>query len=192
MLNRIFNTFVGTAFLAIYFIGHYEFTQLIPTIISINFLCIAFGFYVGKVNKKQISKIIISVRIGVSVKTIIPLFLTLGAYIAFEYLLDYHMDLSEKESPFIYSAPLIIAMYFGMKHQNIINSLRVYQNGIRLPGPLAKTNSWQTIQTVSRNKDLAIIQINNKIKNVKILKNDLTIFDEITEIHKKVSAKQAI
>ena len=80
-------------------------------------------------------------------------------------------------------------MYFGMKHQNMINSLRVYQNGVQLPGPLSKIIHWKNIQALSRSKDMILIQINDKVKKIKILKNDLDIFDKLSEIHKKITTK---
>ena len=189
MINRIFDVLVSIAFITIYIIGHYEFSLLIPITILINILCIAFGFYVSTVNKKHSQKIMMFIRTGFSIRTILPPILSIGAYFSFEYSIDYHLDLSQKESPFIYAAPLIIAMYFGMKHQNMINSLRVYQNGVQLPGPLSKIIHWKNIQALSRSKDMILIQINDKVKKIKILKNDLDIFDKLSEIHKKITTK---
>jgi hypothetical protein len=188
MINRAFNALVGSVFLIIYTIGHYEFPLLIPITIILNISCILFGFYVQKINEREAARVLLFVRIGLSARTILPLLLSITVYLSFEYFLDYYLDLSKQDSPFIYTVPLIIAMYFGMKHQNLINSIRIYQNGIKLPGPSSKIIHWENIKAVSRSKDSIIIQINNTVKKLKIVRIDSPIFDEFTAIYQKMKS----
>ena len=190
MINRIFEATITLSFLIIYVLGHYDFPLLLPIVVFINTCCIGFGYYIGTLHKKDVHSIIFSIRVGVSLKNTLPLFISLGLYFILEYAIDYFLDLFKRESPFIYVAPLILAMYFGMKYQSTMNSIRIYKNGIKLPGSYSEIIPWDHIQSVEREHTVARIQYNNNIKTIKIIKPDLHHFDKLIDLQNNLSSSR--
>ena len=174
MHYKIFNQFVGASFIAIYILSYYISPLAIGIIIVLNILSIGYSLYVSKLEKAKLKDMLFCIRQGLSAKRfILPLIFFIGYYV-FEYFLDDYLGLSDKDdNSFYYMLPLFFAMWIVTKQQIFIDSIRVFKEGLKLPGSTSKIIKWSNITSIEFENESITITTSKKLKSFKVLKADI-------------------
>ena len=180
MINRVFGSFIGLAFVAVYILGHFEEDYVIPSILGISLVSIGLGYLVFSFNKKQLSQFGLFIRQGLSVKLLLPMILPLIAYFPFEYFIDDYFELTELDgAPFYFYLPLGIGLFLGGIHQNFMNAIKIHQSGLAFPGFNHTITPWHEVKNIKREAQEVTIETVNTTKSFKILAIDNKHIDSI-------------
>ena len=184
MLSRFSDIINGISFLGVYLLAHVdiEYKYLIyAAIISVNAIL---GLLVYFQRKNEIKNIIGLIRTGLSIKTFAPLIFSFACFISAEYFVDYYFELSESEYLTLLLIPLFGTTILSNAYQSFVFGIRVFKEGIKLPGAQSKLIHFQNITEISRKDNITTIMYNNKIKSFSILKQDLDNIDQVIYLFK--------
>lgn len=184
MLSRLSDIINGISFLGVYLLAHVdiEYKYLIYTaIISVNAL---FGVLVFLQRKTEIKNIIGLVRTGFSFKTFAPLIFSFACFISAEYFVDYYFELSESDNLTLLLIPLFGTTILSNAYQSFVFGIRIFKEGIKLPGAQSQLIHWQNITEISRKENITAVSFNGKTKSFSILKQDFNNIDQVISLFK--------
>jgi hypothetical protein len=151
---------------------HYVF---IPIVVITFFLALR----EFKANRKDLASANYYSRVITPLKLNILSFIVVALLLTFLYIVQYIYELEYDNETFVYFFLVVGNSTLSGWYQNFKNSIRSYENGIKLPGWKEKTIDWQHINGIVRSGQRVLVETNNGNRSIKIVERDISDMDSI-------------
>ncbi len=185
MFSRLSDIINGISFLFVYLLAHIELDHKYLIYVLIIAVNLVLGLRIYFLRKKEIKNIKGLIRTGISFKTFAPLIFSFVCFVSAEYFVDYYFQLNESDYLTLLLIPLFGTTILSNSYQSFIFSLRIFNDGIKLPGAQSKLKLWKDVKEISRKNSLVTIKFHEKTKSFLILKKDLENIDNLILLFRK-------